>query len=134
MYNRNISAINFEHSNVPCSDRIGLIVGKEQQITAEESGLHRSCHRITLLFRPDAAKAPPLKIDVPESTTTIGLSDPVTTMRPFHIMRADEITIAKLRPCNWRTLTCTFEHSCALITMYNSLHIMIISPPNWESH
>jgi len=30
-------------------------------------------------------------------TTTIGLSLPVTTIRPFHIIRADETIIPKLR-------------------------------------
>jgi hypothetical protein len=31
------------------------------------------------------------------STTTIGLSLPVTTIRPFHIIKADETIIPKLR-------------------------------------
>jgi hypothetical protein len=31
------------------------------------------------------------------STTTIGLSLPVRTIRPFHIIRADETIIPKLR-------------------------------------
>lgn len=34
----------------------------------------------------------------PDKTTTIGLSDPVKTINPFHIINADDTIIAKLRP------------------------------------
>lgn len=32
-------------------------------------------------------------------TTTMGLSEPVTTIRPFHIMRAEPMIIIKLIVC-----------------------------------
>ena len=36
----------------------------------------------------------------PERTTTMGDSDPVTTISPFQIISADDTIMPKLRTCN----------------------------------
>ena len=40
MHNGNISAVNLEHDDLPCSDRILAIVGQKQEIATIESRLH----------------------------------------------------------------------------------------------
>ena len=49
----------------------------------------------------------------PERTTTMGDSDPVTTISPFQIISADDTIIPKLRTC--KKYTYNFITQCPLI-------------------
>ena len=51
----------------------------------------------------------------PERTTTMGDSDPVTTISPFQIISADETIMPKLRTCKKRT---KLHHSISYLKSY----------------
>lgn len=93
MNNRDISSFNLEHNNLTNTYWFFSRVGQKEKISSMECRLHGTTVTIfkfkiyQVMFKAYVSHL---------NTTTMGLSLPVTTIRPFHIIRADETIMPKL--------------------------------------
>ena len=102
-----ISAIDLEDNDLSHPDVLLLVVGQEEKVSSLQRMRSKSkatCLRkpettktmITMakqkekLFKEETWKAGSM---LPERTTTMGDSEPVTTIRPFQIIRAEDTII-----------------------------------------
>jgi hypothetical protein len=91
MNNWNISTFDTKDDDVTGTDRFFTVIGQEKEITTEERGFHTSTENERGLSLTSNEEKTNLK------TTTIGLSLPVTTIRPFQIINAVEMIIPKFK-------------------------------------
>lgn len=105
----NISSFNFEYNYVPNPKWLFLIICEKENISPVKGRLHTTtkinlikiviCTHANALVLSDFKNYKTIKNYSFVShlrTTTIGLWLPVTTINPFHIIRADETIIPKL--------------------------------------
>ena len=107
MHNGNISPVDLEHHNLPNPDVLLLVVGQEEKVSSLQR--MRSKSKATCLRKPETTKTMIRMAKqkeglfkeetwkagsmLPERTTTMGDSEPVTTIRPFQIIRAEDTII-----------------------------------------
>ena len=102
-----VSAIDLEDNDLSHPDVLLLVVGQEEKVSSLQR--MRSKSKATCLIKPETTKTVITMAKqkeklfkeetwkagsmLPERTTTMGDSEPVTTIRPFQIIRAEDTII-----------------------------------------
>ena len=90
----NVSAFNLEDNNLSHTDLLLLVVGEEQQVAPLQVSAGQQVKEISKsVCESRQCRTWNAGSMLPLSTTTIGDSEPVTTIRPFQIISAEETII-----------------------------------------